>query len=103
MVINKKIFILLSIVLFEDVEQRHHNLLRWAVNITRDCSVIENKFKYSRPGIYFLTFKLTSNARLRTRSALSRRSTVSGLGKLFLYTISHDPHPRHRFFISHFL
>ncbi|CAF1433270.1 unnamed protein product, partial [Adineta steineri] len=30
-------------------EQRNQNLLRWAHNLTRDCDVIENKFKYIRP------------------------------------------------------
>ncbi|CAF3360710.1 unnamed protein product, partial [Rotaria sp. Silwood2] len=28
--------------------QRHENLLRWAVNLTRDCDVVENRFKYLR-------------------------------------------------------
>jgi hypothetical protein len=29
---------------------RHENLLRWAVNLTRDCDIVENRFKYLRPG-----------------------------------------------------
>ncbi|CAF1016745.1 unnamed protein product [Adineta steineri] len=29
--------------------QRHENLLRWAVDLTRDCDVVENRFKYLRP------------------------------------------------------
>ena len=29
--------------------QRHENLLRWAINLTRDCDVVENRFKYFRP------------------------------------------------------
>ncbi|CAF0959170.1 unnamed protein product [Rotaria sordida] len=28
--------------------QRHENLLRWAVNLTRDCDLVENRFKYLR-------------------------------------------------------
>jgi hypothetical protein len=34
----------------KDVVPRHHNLLRWAANLTRDCDVIEDKIKYLRPG-----------------------------------------------------
>lgn len=30
--------------------QRHENLLRWAIDLTRDCDVVENRFKYFRPG-----------------------------------------------------
>ena len=30
--------------------QRHENLLRWAVNLTKDCDIVENRFKYFRPG-----------------------------------------------------
>ena len=33
-----------------DNVQRHENLLRWAVNLTRDCDLVENRFKYFRPG-----------------------------------------------------
>ena len=33
-----------------DNVQRHENLLRWAVNLTRDCDVVENRLKYFRPG-----------------------------------------------------
>ena len=29
---------------------RHENLLRWAANLTKDCDVVENRFKYLRPG-----------------------------------------------------
>lgn len=29
---------------------RHENLLRWAVDLTRDCDIVENRFKYFRPG-----------------------------------------------------
>ena len=28
--------------------QRHENLLRWAVNLTRDCDIVENRFKHFR-------------------------------------------------------
>ncbi|CAF1165406.1 unnamed protein product [Rotaria sordida] len=35
--------------IMNDVKQRHHNILRWANNLTRDCDAIENKFKYFRP------------------------------------------------------
>jgi hypothetical protein len=30
--------------------QRHEDLLRWAVDLTRDCDMVENRFKYLRPG-----------------------------------------------------
>lgn len=30
--------------------QRQDNLLRWATNLTRDCDVVEKRFKYFRPG-----------------------------------------------------
>ncbi|CAF4255782.1 unnamed protein product, partial [Rotaria magnacalcarata] len=29
--------------------QRHETLLRWAVNLTRDCDLVENRFKHLRP------------------------------------------------------
>jgi len=31
--------------------QRHENILRWAVNLTRDCDIVETRFRYLRPGI----------------------------------------------------
>jgi len=31
-------------------EQRQQNILRWAMNLTRDCGNIETKFKFLRPG-----------------------------------------------------
>lgn len=31
-------------------EQRQQNLLRWALNLTRDCNQIEDKLNYLRPG-----------------------------------------------------
>ncbi len=37
--------------LFQGIEQRHQNILRWAMNIAQDCDNIETKFKYFRPGI----------------------------------------------------
>lgn len=39
------------IFLFQGIEQRHQNLLRWAMNLTRDCNTVEDKIKYLRPGI----------------------------------------------------
>lgn len=35
---------------FLGAEQRQQNLLRWALNLTRDCNHIEDKLKYLRPG-----------------------------------------------------
>lgn len=32
------------------VAQRQNNILRWALNLTRDCGDIEEKIRYARPG-----------------------------------------------------